>query len=284
MASAKLSKRNLIFYGTVFLVFLGVLAYSVLIEPATLVVQKQTIDLPHWSPGLNNLKVVVLSDLHIGSLHNTVERLRSIVMVVNEQQPDLILMLGDFVVGHGKNHTAIKPKAFIHELTGLKARYGVYSVLGNHDWWYNGEEVQAELLKANVHVLENDAAEIRVGNESLWISGVADQWTRGPNLRMALSHVPPAASCLMLMHNPDLFPEVPEQVSLSLAGHTHGGQVALPLIGALVVPSDFGTRYARGLIVEDKKHHFVTSGIGTSVLPVRFGVPPEICVLNLCGN
>ncbi len=83
MASAKLSKRNLIFYGTVFLVFLGVLAYSVLIEPATLVVQKQTIDLPHWSPGLNNLKVVVLSDLHIGSLHNTVERLRSIVMVVN---------------------------------------------------------------------------------------------------------------------------------------------------------------------------------------------------------
>ncbi len=280
----KYTRKQVIVSCALQLVLTGFLVYAVMVEPAQLIVQKQTIKLPHWSPALNHLKVVVFSDLHVGSLHNTAGRLRKIVANVNAQEPDLILMLGDFVVGHGRNKTALKPEAFVHELSGLKARYGVFTVLGNHDWWYNGEDVRAELSKSNVHVLENDAFEVKVGEASVWLSGVADQWTRRPDLKLALSKVPANASCLMLMHNPDLFPEVPVSVSLSLAGHTHGGQVALPFVGALIVPSEFGSRYARGLIVEGSKHYFVTSGIGTSVLPIRFGVPPEICVLDLRAN
>jgi hypothetical protein len=105
--------------------------------------------------------------------------------------------------------------------------------------------------------------------------------TRAPNLRQALMMVPPTAPLLLLCHSPDIFPLVPPRVTLTLAGHTHGGQVRLPLIGAPMVPSKYGQRYLRGHLREGLKELYVTSGIGTSIAPVRFGVPPEIVILTL---
>lgn len=262
------------------LIGLLLLAYGVFIEPAQLVINRQYLRLPHWSPALNHLKVAVVSDLHVGTLHNTVERLHNIVATVNEQEPDLIFLLGDFVASHGRK-ASLEPQTFVHELGGLKARYGVYCVLGNHDWWYNGEDVRSKLQTTPIHVLENSAEKVDINGTPLWIAGLADEWTRVADMRSALNKIPTGAPCVMLMHNPDMFPEVPDTVSLALAGHTHGGQVALPIVGPPIVPSRFNGRYARGLIVEGGKHLFVTSGIGTSVLPIRIGVPPEICVLDL---
>lgn len=280
---SKPTKKQFISYAA--LVFLGLLllVYAVFIEPRQLVVQRQAISLPHWSPALNHLKVAVITDLHVGCLSVPISKLRRVIAKTNEQKPDLIVMLGDFVASHGRR-SALKPEEFAHELSALKARYGVYAVLGNHDWWYNGEEVRSELEKNDIHVLENASAEVKIGGASLWIAGLADQWTREPSIPSALKNVPVGSPCLMLMHEPDLLRDVPESVSLSLAGHTHGGQVSLPIIGAPIVPTELGSKFARGLIVEAEKHYFVSSGVGTSVLPVRFGVPPEVCILDLSGK
>lgn len=284
MAPKKLvGKQNVLFYCGSLLAGLLVFAYGVFIEPAQLIINRQEVRPSNWPSSLNHLKVAVLSDFHIGSLHNTVGRLHKIVEIVNEQKPDLIFLLGDFVASHGRS-ASVKPESFVHELAGLEARFGVYCVLGNHDWWYNGEDVRHNLKAAQIQVLENDAANIQIGDTSLWVAGLADEWTRVADIRAALSKVPGRSPCVMLMHNPDMFPEIPETVSLSLAGHTHGGQVALPIIGPLIVPSRFNGRYARGSIIEGNKHYFVSSGIGTSVFPIRIGVPPEICVLDLISQ
>lgn len=265
--------------------FFGVflLAYAVFIEPRQLVVQRQTIKLPHWSPALNHLKVAVITDLHVGCLSVPISKLRRVIVTTNEQKPDLIVMLGDFVASHGRS-SALKPEEFAHELSALKAKYGVYAMLGNHDWWYNGEEVRNELQRANIHVIENESVQLKIDSASLWVAGLADQWTRTPSIPLAIKSVPVGSPCLMLMHEPDLLRDVPESISLSLAGHTHGGQVSLPIIGAPILPTDLGSKFARGLIVEGDKHYFVSSGVGTSVLPVRFGVPPEVCILDLISQ
>jgi predicted MPP superfamily phosphohydrolase len=102
-----------------------------------------------------------------------------------------------------------------------------------------------------------------------------------PDITSALARVNNGAPIIALTHNPDIFPSIPARVALTIAGHTHGGQVAFPIIGRLIVPSDYGQRYAIGHIVEGSKHLFVTSGVGTSIFPVRFRVPPEISLLTI---
>ena len=111
--------------------------------------------------------------------------------------------------------------------------------------------------------------------------GIADLWTRKPDVESALHQVESNDPVLLITHNPDIFPDVPRRVSLTLAGHTHGGQVNLPVAGRLVVPSKYGQRYAIGHIVEDGRHLFVGGGVGTSILPVRFRVPPEVVIITL---
>ncbi|HEY6402006.1 MAG TPA: hypothetical protein VI479_11395 [Blastocatellia bacterium] len=115
----------------------------------------------------------------------------------------------------------------------------------------------------------------------LWIAGIGDKWEGAPDINSALARVPDGATVIAFTHNPDIFPSIPTRVALTIAGHTHGGQVALPIIGRPIMPSDYGERYAGGHIVEGSKHIFVTTGVGTSILPVRFRVPPEISLLMI---
>lgn len=130
-------------------------------------------------------------------------------------------------------------------------------------------------------VLENQAARVESGGRAFWLVGVADLWTRRPDIAGALAQVAGEDPVILLTHNPDIFPDVPPRVSLTLAGHTHGGQVNLPFLGRPVVPSRFGQRYAMGHVVEQGRHLFVSGGIGTSIIPVRFRVPPESVILTL---
>ena len=116
---------------------------------------------------------------------------------------------------------------------------------------------------------------------SLWLVGLADLWTRQQWIEETVAKVPEGQPLIALTHNPDIFPRLPQRVPLLLAGHTHGGQVRFPLIGTVVESSRYGDRYVRGHVIENNHHLFVTTGIGTSIMPVRFGVTPEIVLLTL---
>lgn len=130
-------------------------------------------------------------------------------------------------------------------------------------------------------MLENDVAALDINGQRLWLAGLSDEWEGKPELTGTLAKITDQSPVIALTHNPDLFPRLPSYIALTLAGHTHGGQCVFPFIGRPIVPSKFGQRYAAGYLIEDQKSLFVTSGLGTSILPVRFGVPPEIALLKL---
>jgi predicted MPP superfamily phosphohydrolase len=167
-------------------------------------------------------------------------------------------------------------------LSELRAPMGVISVLGNHDRAFDASRVLQALRTAGIEDLEDSSAVRAAPGGPIWIAGVSDLWTSRHDVSRALRAIPDsAAPVLVITHNPDIFPDIPGRVLLTLAGHTHGGQVRLPLLGAPIVPSVFGQRYAAGLVVEGGRHLFVSSGIGTSGLPIRLGVPPTIFLLTL---
>ena len=256
---------------------------AVCVEPARLLVRDARVRLPGWPVALAGLRVAVLSDLHAGAPHLGARKRREIVERTNASRPDLVVLLGDYVVGGEAGARFVEPEVLARELGGLRAPLGVFAVLGNHDWWYDGPRVRRALEAAGLHVLENEAIALAREDRGarFWVAGLGDLWTRPSDPAAALRSVPPGEPVLLLAHNPDVFPTVPVRVTLTLAGHTHGGQVKLPALGTPIVPSRYGRRYAAGLVVEDGKRLFVTPGLGTSILPVRFGVPPEISLLTL---
>lgn len=258
---------------------LACVSWGFLIEPSRLVVRETTLRLPAWPRALDGTRIALLSDLHVGAPFIREEKLTAIVAETNRTSPDLILLAGDFVVGNEPLSHRVEPEIIAHGLSGLRARLGVHAVLGNHDEWEDGPRVRRALEAVGIHVLDNQVVEIRDRGASIWIAGLADYMTREQAITATIAGA--GDLVIALTHEPDSFPDIPARVALTLAGHTHGGQVALPLLGALVVPSRYGQRYAAGHIVEGGKHLFVTTGIGTSILPVRFGVTPEIALLTL---
>ena len=191
------------------------------IEPGRVVTRETRVPIARWPADLGPLRIAALADLHTGAPHITVDKVREIVRSVNAARPDLIVLLGDYVIHGvvGGRFVAIEPTAAV--LRDLQAPLGVFAVLGNHDWWYDGSRTARALEAVGIRVLEDTA------------------------------------------------------------GHTHGGQVNLPVLGRLIVPSHFGDRYAIGHIHEDGRDLFVSPGIGTSIVPVRFRVPPEISLLTV---
>jgi predicted MPP superfamily phosphohydrolase len=251
------------------------------IEPRSLVVTRADIDVAPW-PAEEPLTIAVLADIQAAGPHLTAERVAEIVAQVNALEPDLIVLLGDYVSQMRFSTSHVPPKATAAVLAKLRAPLGVHAVLGNHDWWLDGRYIRRLLEESGIRVYENDALLLDAGDgRRLWIAGLADLSTRSVDLPGTLAQVTDDAPVILLSHSPDIFPEVPERVALTLAGHTHGGQVNLPYVGRLLVPSRFGQRYAYGHIIENGRQMFVSSGLGNAILPVRFGVPPEIVLLRL---
>ncbi|HEY3581848.1 MAG TPA: metallophosphoesterase [Pyrinomonadaceae bacterium] len=279
--SPLLMKRLRIALGAILLLVCGVVGWAFFIGPNRLVVRQETIELNRWPSGLSGLKVAVLSDLHVGSAFIDERKVRTIVARTNQLQPDLIVILGDYITSNGRTSHRVEPEVFAPLLKDLHAPFGVYSVLGNHDWWYNGLKVRRVLEANGIKVLENQVDSIDVRGTRLWLVGLADLWTQPQAINETIAQVPQDAPLIALTHNPDIFPQVPQRVNLLLAGHTHGGQVRFPLIGSVVESSRYGERYELGHVVENGHDLFVTTGIGTSIVPVRFGVPPEIVLLVL---
>ena len=274
-------KRLRIAFAAIILFLAGVAFWGFLIEPGRLVTREQTIRIDNWPQPLDGLRIAVLSDIHVDNWFITEKKLRTIVERTNQLQPELIVILGDYMSSDGWVTRRVEPEVFGAILKDLRAPLGVYSVLGNHDWWYGGTRVRRALEQNGIKVLENESAKVDARGTSLWLVGLADLWTRQQRIANALATVPEGQPLIALTHNPDIFPNVPQRVPLVLAGHTHGGQVRFPLIGPVIESSDYGDRWVRGHVFEDNHHLFVTTGIGTSIVPVRFGLPPEIVLLTL---
>ncbi len=246
-------------------------------EPRRLVVTERTLHPPRWPQSLDGLRVGLISDLHAGMGHTGRERVRQVVELLNAQRPDLICLLGDYLDSTYLGRGRADPGEIASDLAGLRAPLGRFAVLGNHDWRAAGAAMGGALRDAGLTVLENDA----VGAGDLWVAGLADMRMRLPDIGAALRDIPEDAPVLLLTHDPDLFPQVPPRVALTLAGHTHGGQVDVPVLRLLVIPSGHGVRYLGGHVEEDGRQLFISTGIGTAGLPVRFRRPPEVVILTL---
>ena len=274
-------KRVRVTLATIPLLLGCMVFWAFLVEPNRLVMRHETVTINRWPKEHSDLKVAVLSDIHAGGWFIGDSKLRLIVERTNQLQPDLIVILGDYMTGDSSTSDRMEPELFAAVLKDLRAPLGVYSVLGNHDWWWNGRRVQAGLEANGIKVLEDEVVEVKARGGSIWLAGLADLWTRPQRIEQTIEMVPLDQPIIALTHNPDIFPRLPERVHLLLAGHTHGAQVRFPIIGTLFEPSRVSPRYVRGHVFDNNHHLFVTTGIGTSIVPVRFGVPPEIVLLSV---
>jgi predicted MPP superfamily phosphohydrolase len=277
----KWKKRIRVTAAAILVLLASLIFWAFVIEPNRLVVHQQTIQIDNWPKELSGLRIAVISDVHAGAPFINDRKLRQIVELTNQQNPDLIVLLGDYMSPNSWHSHRVEPEVTAAGLKTLSAPLGVYSVLGNHDWWYNGEKVRHAFEQNGIPVLEDEVAEIKWHDKSFWLAGLADLWTRPQHISETVAKPPSGATIIALTHNPDIFPRVPQTVPILIAGHTHGGQVNIPLIGTPIVPSRFGAKYTSGHLFENGHHMFVTTGIGTSILPVRFRVTPEIVILTI---
>ena len=240
-----------------------------------------------WPRGWDGLRIAILGDLQVGAPGFGLDRLDRVVERVNSLEPDLVLLLGDYLVRGRSTRISVlfgrfvEPAAIASRLSRLRPRFGTYAVLGNHDWYHDGHEVRGAFEAEGITVLENEAAPVDLPQGRLWLAGLADCSTRTPDMAAAFSTVPGDEPVIVMAHDPAIFPEVPSRALVTLCGHTHGGQVRLPGIGALYTPGPSPLRHALGHIREDAKDLYVTGGLGTSILPLRFNMPPEFGIMTI---
>jgi predicted MPP superfamily phosphohydrolase len=265
--------------GLLFLATVGLAVYAGWIEPASLRLSRYTVSQP--SPELKGLRIAVISDLHAGAPFIDIAKIDKVVAMTNEAKPDLVLLTGDYVITGIPGGQHMPARIIAAHLSALRAPLGVYAVLGNHDRGESPEQIGRAFWHVGIPDLENASAMLPPPRQAVTLVGIGDQSSGAAEPERALEHVQGPALCFT--HSPDIFPSLPPICALTIAGHTHGGQVKLPLLGrpAMFEASRYGERYALGEIHEDGKTLFVSSGIGTSWLPLRFHVPPEISLLTL---
>jgi predicted MPP superfamily phosphohydrolase len=250
-----------------------------LVEPARLKVRRLEIVSERWPRALDGLRVGAVSDLHAGAPHVHERKLDRVVDRLNAERPDLIALLGDYVDPAVKGGDPLAPERVARRLVGFRAPLGVFAVLGNHDWVHQGSRMPRALRAAGIEVLENDAVAVERDGAVLWVAGLADRRERQPFAAATLAMVPRAQPLVVLTHHPDLFPHVRDRAALTLAGHTHGGQLSVPLLRRQIAPTSRG--YVRGLFEEAGGYLYVSRGVGTAMLPIRLNAPPEVVVLTL---
>lgn len=256
------------------------LVYGFFVEPRGLKLREVTVVSPRHTG--SPLRIALISDIHIGGYHVPAERVERLVAMINDQAPDIVLIPGDFINGHTPRTET--PAAFqaeveagLDHLAGLTAP--VFATIGNHDAWYDADYVSATLTKRGVNVLDNAA----IRQDGMCIVGLADAYTDEPD-RASYADCAAGDTVLTLTHSPDAFRDFRGDTALAVAGHTHGGQINLPLLGRRVNASDVGIEHSYGLSRLGGVPIFITAGVGTSILPARFRAPPEIVIITLTAQ
>ncbi|MFN3388947.1 MAG: metallophosphoesterase [Allosphingosinicella sp.] len=262
------------------LLALAVVAWGYAGATATPVVREAKLALPGWPAGAAPVRALLISDIHVAGPDMPPERLARIVAQINALEPDLVLIAGDLVSDKRTATHFYSMAEAVAPLAALRPRLGTIAVLGNHDHWRDARAAAAALEAAGVVLLDNAA--VQAG--PLAVGGLDDAFTGRHDLPATLKAMAGLKGArLLLSHSPDPFPEVPPSVPLMAAGHTHCGQIALPLIGPISTMSKHGDRYACGIVRENNKVLVVGAGVGTSLLPLRIGAEPDMWLLELGG-
>ncbi len=256
--------------------FLAIWAF--LIEPGLLT--QKYIRIEKWSGP--PLRIAFFSDLHAGAPHITKDYIKKLVQRINAKNPDVILIGGDLVIDNVLGGQYIPIAEIVGLLKELKAPLGVYAVLGNHDWWNDGNHITKVLEDSGIAVLDNKAKSIKMNSDfSFWLVGIGDDYTHHAKVGEALAQVTSDAPKILFMHDPGALLQVKQKFQICLAGHLHGGQVFIPGIGAIITPGDAPKDWASGWVDFEFGSLYVSKGVGTSILPVRFNALPEFVVLDL---
>jgi uncharacterized protein len=258
---------------------------------------------PGWPEDLE-LRIAVIADIHACRPWMSEERIAGIVTLANAQKPDLTVLLGDYVCTHPFVSGYVPPGAWAEQLARLQAPLGVYSILGNHDWWSaaiptdppdNSRSVRRALAAAEIPVLENQSLRLSQRGRPFWLIGLGDQLARAlshsrgrrgvDDIGTAMRDIDDGAPAILLAHEPYIFPAVPNRIALTLAGHMHGGQINLPILGP---PIHYVKRRSTGFIYGEyplrERRMIVSGGLGTSYVPVRVLRPPEVVMVRLGGE
>jgi predicted MPP superfamily phosphohydrolase len=239
-----------------------------------------------WPSNYKKLKIAFLTDLHVGCMSVNLSKLKKIVEQVNALNADIILLGGDYLTTSAESvfKKYIEPSIIAAVLSDLRARLGVYSVLGNHDWVNDGIGMWNALEVNNIKVLENDAVFVENENNGFWIVGLADYLTRLPNYRKAMKKASSDRPKIVLSHDPITFRDCIGDPVIQLSGHTHGGQVRLPFVGAVASPTpSIPRRWMYGLAEDNNHKLLVSSGVGTSILPIK-NTPNEVILLTVSSG
>lgn len=252
-------------------------------EPRRLVLRRDRLALRGWPRGLDGLRVGLIADIHGGVPYMGREAIARAVDRLDAQGVDLVLLLGDYLDASPIWGGRLAPELIAAELGRLRAPLGRFAVLGNHDWKRAPDRMWTALEAEGITVLENRAVPVDAPGGRLWVGGLADLRHRRPDIAGTLRDVPPgtAEPVLLMSHDPDVHPDVPARVALTLSGHIHAGQIAIPVLRRLAIPSHHGERYARRHVIDTGRRLYVSSGLGTSGMPMRFLAPPEVVVLEL---
>jgi len=263
-------------FGAVAASPVGIFTYGAAIGKERYEIVERTIRLPRLSPMLAGLRIVQLTDIHVGNFMKQA-KLEWYVRAANDLNPDLVALTGDFI-----GSSAHFIPACAAALEKLEARDGVFACLGNHDYWVGAQRVTEALQAAGVEVLRNEARKLSLKGATLNVAGVDDPWRGHADFDRTLSMSDPNAPTIMLCHQPDLFPAVVQRdIDLTLAGHYHGGQVKLRFLGMAVSPAHLVSEFVEGLYVQGQSQLYVSRGIGITGPPVRLNAPPEITLLHL---
>jgi len=259
---------------------IGGAAWATRIEPLALDVTSITIPLPNLDPRFDGLTIAHISDLHLGGWM-TRERMWSVVEQVNALEPDVIAITGDFVTNIWE-HT---PADIVETVGALQAREAKIAVLGNHDHWTSASIVTDAVREAGATLFVNEHVALQRDDAALYFAGVDDIWEDQHDLDAALAGIPDSAPVVLLAHEPDYADDIAPtgRVGLQLSGHSHGGQVRLPLAGAPILPR-LGEKYDMGLYDVDGMALYVNRGVGMVAPHVRFNCRPEITRIQLVAG
>lgn len=253
------------------IVVIFILIRTFIIEPNAIEVKNYEIE----DRALANVKIVFFSDLHLRK--SDYKRLDKIIKLINDQKPDIVINGGDYAPSRNYKEM-MDPDTMATKISLIDAP--VFTVLGEYDWYANGQEIAKSLQKNGIKVLENSAARTAVNRRYINIVGYADATTR--TIKAAKAARGTSKPRILVTHNPDVYYNIMDEYNLILAGHTHGGQIVIPFTPPIISSSKY--KFNKGIVKPGMNTMLITKGLGTTGLKGRFNCKPEIVVINFVKN